>query len=104
MRSFRKLRKFFTLFCFALLFLGSQSLSVFADITGEIQGTVLDATGATIPDAKITIKNLSTGAIRTLVASQTGEFSSPQLDIGSYQVTVEKDGFKAFTQTVIVRS
>ena len=81
-----------------------SAISTFADITGDIQGTVLDATGASIAQAKITIENLSTGAIRTLVASQEGEFSSPQMDIGSYQVTVEKDGFKSFTQTVIVRS
>jgi hypothetical protein len=80
------------------------AISAFADITGDIQGTVLDATGAGIAEAKITIKNLSTGTIRTLVASQAGEFSSPQMDIGSYQVTVEKDGFKSFSQTVVVRS
>ena len=53
------------------------AISAFADITGDIQGTVLDATGAGVAEAKITIKNLSTGAIRTLVASQAGEFSSP---------------------------
>jgi Carboxypeptidase regulatory-like domain len=104
MGSCRKLLNFLTLFCFVLLFLGSQSLSVFADINGEIQGTVLDSTGAAVPDAKITVKSLSTGATRTLVANQAGEFASPQLDIGSYQVSVEKDGFSTFSQTVVVRS
>jgi hypothetical protein len=80
------------------------AISAFADITGDIQGTVLDAAGATVPQAKITLKNLSTGAIRTLVASDAGEFSSYQMDIGSYQITIEKDGFRTFTQTVIVRT
>jgi hypothetical protein len=80
------------------------AISAFADITGDIQGTILDSTGATVAEAKITIKNLSTGAVRTLVASEAGEFSSPQMDIGSYQVSIEKDGFRTFTQTVVVRS
>src|SRR5579863_562023 len=80
------------------------AISAFADITGDIQGTVLDAAGAGVAQAKITLKNLSTGTIRTLVASDAGEFSSYQMDIGSYQLTIEKDGFRTFTQTVVVRS
>jgi Carboxypeptidase regulatory-like domain len=80
------------------------AISAFADITGDIQGTVLDDAGAGVAQAKITLKNLSTGTIRTLVASDAGEFSSYQMDIGSYQLTIEKDGFRTFTQTVVVRS
>jgi len=86
----------------ALVFM--LAVAAFADITGDIQGTVIDPAGAMIAAAKVTIKNLSTGATRTVVANEAGEFSSPQMDIGNYQVTVEKDGFKAFSQTVVVRS
>jgi hypothetical protein len=80
------------------------AISAFADLTGDIQGTVLDESGAGVAAAKITVKNLSTGTIRTVETDQAGEFSSPQMEIGSYLVTVEKDGFKTFTQTVVVRS
>src|SRR5579863_5999199 len=80
------------------------AISAVADITGDIQGTVLDAAGAGVAQAKITLKNLSTGTIRTVVASDAGEFSSYQMDIGNYQLTIEKDGFRTFTQTVVVRS
>src|SRR5271156_6288420 len=80
------------------------AISAFADLTGDIQGTVVDETGAAVAQAKITVKNLSTGVIRTAGTDQSGEFSSPQMEIGSYLVTVEKDGFKTFTQTVVVRS
>jgi hypothetical protein len=80
------------------------TMAAFADITGDIQGTVLDAAGAAVGAAKVTIKNLSTGAVRIVTANEVGEFDSPQLDIGDYQVTVEKDGFKAFSQKVVVRS
>jgi len=78
-------------------------ISALADITGEIQGTVVDDAGASVGQAKITIKNLSTGATRTVTANDAGEFSAPQLDIGSYQVSVEKAGFKTFSQTAVVR-
>jgi len=79
------------------------AIATFGDITGDIQGTVVDAAGASVAQAKITIKNVATGTVRTVTANEAGQFTSSQMDIGSYQVTVEKDGFKTFTQTVIVR-
>jgi hypothetical protein len=86
---------------FALFLL---TIPVLADLTGDIQGTVLDQSGAGVANAKITIKNLSTGQTRVVTASPSGEYSAPQMEIGSYQISVEKDGFKTYTQTVVVRS
>lgn len=77
---------------------------VFADLTGDIQGTVLDASGGTVAGAKVTIKNLSTGTSRTVVTNDAGEYSAPQMAIGTYQVTIERDGFKSFVQNAVVRS
>ena len=39
---------------------------VFAALTGDIEGTVLDAAGAAVLGAKVTIKSVSTGATRTV--------------------------------------
>ncbi len=86
---------------FSLLLLAG---SAFADLTGDVSGTVTDSSGAGVADAKVTIKNLSTGQTRVVTATQSGEYSAPQLEIGSYQVTIEKDGFKAFEQGFVVRS
>src|SRR5207237_6719002 len=36
--------------------------------------------------------------------SYAGEFSAQQLEIGSYSVSIEKDGFKSFSQNAVVRS
>src|SRR5229473_2623277 len=77
---------------------------VLADLTGDLQGTVTDATGAGVSNAKVTLKSLRTGAARVLTTSATGEFSAPQLEVGDYSVTVEKDGFKSFTENAAVRS
>ena len=78
--------------------------SVRADLTGDIQGTVIDSSGAVVAGAKITIKNRSNGATRVVYPGDSGDFSAPQLEIGDYQITVEKDGFKSFNQDVVVRS
>lgn len=65
-------------------------LPVLADLTGDIQGTVLDEANAGVPDAKVTITNLQTGATRTVLTNQAGEFSAPQLEIGKYRVSMKK--------------
>jgi hypothetical protein len=91
-------------FLAAIFFSWFLAIPVLADLTGDVQGTVTDASGARVADAKITMKNLGTGATRVVTTGSGGEFSVPQLEIGEHVVTVEKDGFKAFAQRVIVRS
>ncbi|MGA3177154.1 MAG: TonB-dependent receptor [Candidatus Acidiferrum sp.] len=61
---------------------------------GIILGTVTDSSGATVPGATVTIKNVDTGLTRTLTTSDDGSYSAPELPIGNYSVTVEKQGFK----------
>jgi hypothetical protein len=86
---------FFTCLC---------SLPVFAALTGDISGTVTDPNGAVVAGAKITVKNLATGAVRTVTTSDVGQFSVPQLELGTYEVTVEKSGFRNTTTKAVVRS
>src|SRR5579862_1037371 len=76
----------------------------FADLTGDLSGTITDSTGATVTGARVTIQNLNTGQTRVINTSDSGEFSAPQLEIGNYRITVEKDGFKSFSQNAVVRS
>jgi hypothetical protein len=98
------MRNTFSRFLPSLIVTCLLAIPVLADLTGDIQGTVLDSSGASIADAKVTIKHLSTGTIRTVLTDAAGEYSAPQMPIGTYQVSVEKDGFKATTLTVLVRS
>jgi hypothetical protein len=60
---------------------------------GTIVGTVTDDTGAVIPDATVTAKNLGTGDVRTVTTGSTGEFTVPNLQIGHYSVTITHGGF-----------
>jgi Carboxypeptidase regulatory-like domain len=80
-----------------------SAVSTYAGLTGDILGTVFDASNAAVADAKITIRSANTGLVRLVTTNQYGEYSAPQLDIGTYQVTVEKTGFRSFTQQAVVR-
>src|SRR5882724_8983014 len=98
------MRKMFTRLLLAVAVVCMISLPVLADLTGDVLGTVTDQSGAGVAGAKVTIKNLNTGVTRVITTGQGGEFSAPQLEIGKYQVTVEKDGFKTLSQGVTVQS
>src|SRR5579863_2117146 len=68
---------------------------------GTILGSVSDSSGAAVPGASVTIKNLDTGLVRTVSTSDDGSYSAPELPIGNYSVTVEKSGFKSGVVTGI---
>src|SRR5438105_8104834 len=60
---------------------------------GSISGTVVDPTGAVVPEATVTILNRATGSSQTLTTTSTGLFNQPSLDPGTYQVTIKAQGF-----------
>lgn len=61
---------------------------------GTILGTVKDSTGAVIPQAKVTVTNTATNVSQTLTTGDTGDYAVPSLQVGTYNVRVEKEGFK----------
>jgi Carboxypeptidase regulatory-like domain len=97
-------RKRFSQFSVVLLVFLSSALPLLAALTGDIQGTVLDAKGLVVVDAIVTIRNAGTGVMRTLKTNAEGEFSAQQLDVGTYELKIEKQGFNAFQTTLVVRS
>jgi hypothetical protein len=62
---------------------------------GSILGTVTDSSGAAVVGAKVTARNVDTGIERTTTTNESGEYNIPELQIGTYKVTVEKEGFQA---------
>ena len=63
-------------------------------ITGDISGTVQDATGAVVKDAKVTAVNAATGETRSATTSDGGFYRILELPPGNYKVTVTAPGFK----------
>jgi len=69
--------------------------------TGTISGTVSDQSGAAVPAATVTIKNVGTGITRAAVTDDRGRYEAPNLPIGDYQVSVALAGFQTSIRTGI---
>jgi hypothetical protein len=76
----------------------SFSAASLAQTTGRLTGTVSGPDGV-IPGAAIVVKDNQTGREVTVQASGDGSFTVPQLDFGTYTVTITAQGFKTFTTT-----
>ena len=68
-------------------------------VGGTISGTVLDPAGAVVPGAAVLIHNQETGGERHLVTDGSGAYAAPSIPIGSYTLTVTRDGFAPQTRT-----
>jgi Carboxypeptidase regulatory-like domain/TonB dependent receptor len=66
---------------------------------GTILGSVTDPSGAVLPGAKVTVKNVGTGQERTTDTSADGSYALPELQIGTYTVTVTLAGFQTSVTT-----
>jgi hypothetical protein len=65
------------------------------ETTGTIGGTVLDASGAAVPGAAVSITALDRKIqIRSTKTDSAGNYSAPLLPVGKYSVSVEAKGFK----------
>jgi len=61
---------------------------------GSIIGAVTDTTGAVVPNAAVTIRNVDTGITTKAVTDSSGNYVVTPLQVGHYSVTVEAQGFK----------
>jgi hypothetical protein len=91
------------LMVFAIALTGTSLTGYAQAPTGSIQGVVTDSTGAVIPDAKITIRDLSRGEIHTTTSSGSGSYSLEALTSGQYEVKIESPSFKTGIVTVTVQ-
>jgi outer membrane receptor protein involved in Fe transport len=73
--------------------------SALAQSTGTIQGTVTDATGASVPNATVTVRNQNTGEERSTVTDASGIYVVPSLPIGTYRVEVKSSGMQTMVAT-----
>ncbi len=84
-----------TSFALALAAIASHAQMV----GGVIAGTVVDPANAAVEQAKVILRNVETGAERSLITSADGAFSAASVPVGIYTVRVMHDGFAPLTQT-----
>ncbi|MGH9704864.1 MAG: carboxypeptidase regulatory-like domain-containing protein, partial [Candidatus Acidiferrales bacterium] len=71
------------------------------ELYSRIRGTVIDATGASVPDVVVTATNTATGVTKSFTTGPDGSFDMLDLATGPYKVTAAKANFKTFTATGI---
>jgi hypothetical protein len=91
------MRKIFGGVLFLVLLLPSGLFAQFE--TAEVLGTVRDASGASVPGARITLTNLDTGIQATTVSDEIGNYDFFSVKVGKYAITVEANGFARATIT-----
>lgn len=77
-----------------LLFFAGQAAA--QGTTSRVTGTVTDTSGSLVPGATVTLMNEGTGIPLTTQTSDSGTYLFDLIQIGKYQITVEKSGFKKF--------
>ena len=102
-QSFRTRLRLLILRCVGLALIGlSASLPLRAQsFRGSLVGTVLDQSGAAVPNAPVVATNQATGVSRSTTTDASGDFSIPELPIGDYTVSVTVQGFTPVSQADI---
>lgn len=72
------------------------------EFRASVAGQVTDASGAVLPDATVTARNVATNATYRTTSGADGEYALRSLDPGSYVFTVEKTGFRKLVREGIV--
>jgi hypothetical protein len=88
--------------CFSFLAPGLWAQT--AGNSGTINGTVMDATGAIVSDARVSIGNPVSGYSRTTTSDSAGHYQFTNLPLNPYHLVVSANGFASSTQDVEVRS
>ena len=70
--------------------------------TGQIIGTVQDASGAVVPNVTIAAKNVATGAQRTSATNTAGLYVLPNLSPGDWEITISANGFATQKKRVTI--
>ena len=81
-----------------VLSLGSTRVTAQTSTTGDIAGVVTDPSGATIPNAKVTLKDETKGNTQESTTNKDGVYHFYLLSPGPYTVIVSATGFETFTR------
>ena len=74
---------------------------VFAQVSAVLSGTVVDQSGAVVPEVSVTVKNDETGAVRGVSTDNAGRYQLFSLSPGEYEVSGRKSGFAPAVRTGI---
>jgi hypothetical protein len=94
--------KLFSLALSAVLIAAPYALAQSQAINGSIRGRVTDSAGASVPQASVAIANSDTGFNRSQNTGDEGYYVFPNLPLGTYTVTIKKEGFTTQRHTGVI--
>jgi hypothetical protein len=80
-----------------LFFLYATTSAWAQGINGSVTGIVTDPSGASIPAAKVTLRNLATNQTQRTTTTDAGVYTFPSVQRGAYDLTIEAPGFTRFS-------
>jgi hypothetical protein len=93
--------QFAVLISIALLFLNTPTfitLTTAQTTKATLLGTIKDEQGNVVSKAKVTAKNLDTGIPRDTTTDMEGRYRLPELPLGRYEISVQREGFRLVVQ------
>ena len=93
--------KWISIFVIALFALFTAPAAI-AQSSGEVSGTVTDATGAIISNATVTLRNLATNAERQVKTDSAGIYAFTNVQPAQYTVTATSSGFGTTKLDIVV--
>src|ERR1700730_2223968 len=83
----------------AVLLIFTLPVRVSAQMVGAtVSGTVVDASGAVVPNVTIVAKNVATGGTANAVTNGVGVFNAPNLQPGIYDISAAATGFSTLVR------
>src|SRR5690349_21759706 len=89
---------------FCLMALAATARILNAQNTATVLGTVKDPSGAVLPGAEVSARNVETGILRKAETGDRGEYRIPALPVGTYDIETSVNGFQTGVRKGIVLS
>ncbi|MGA7242797.1 MAG: carboxypeptidase regulatory-like domain-containing protein [Terracidiphilus sp.] len=83
-------------------FLAFIAVSAWGSVSGSISGTVKDPSGGVVPNAGVSVRELSTGISQQTHSNAKGYYTLPVLPVGHYDLEVQASGFQIYRRKDIV--
>ncbi len=84
----------------AFVAMSSGPIALGQTTTATLSGAIRDASGAVVPEAKISVTNINTGATRETATDSEGRYNLTNLGPGQYEVRAERAGFRTAQSAV----
>src|SRR4028119_1204239 len=97
----RRIKYIFWIILVTIVFLSAENVLA-QSFKATLTGQVIDANGAAVPSASVTITENATNQNQNVTTGESGDYTFTQLDPGTYTLRVEAANFKALVQTDLV--